>query len=152
MSDPILKTRPTNQAEKTLRTRFADHVADQSDRMDKLAQQLITLELAVPALYATAVKLVHGEKATVAADGWLIGAFVVWSVALALTLASLIPRGWKVDPTLLEEDITGEAQPSGAMSIGAYFHRSAVYKRRFLLPAIGLFWLGTILAVVTVFR
>ena len=59
--------------------------------MDKLAQQLITLELAIPGIYATAVKLTAGADATVTVDTGVIGAFLCWFAALLLALVSLIP-------------------------------------------------------------
>jgi hypothetical protein len=150
MSDNVLSTRPINSSEKVLRDKFAEQLAGQSEQMDSLARQLITLELAVPGIYAAVLKLVQGDKATVQINNLLIGAFVCWSLALGLTLFSLIPRDWKVDPTLLKPDVAGSDQPSGSLSIEEFFSKSARYKRRLLIPAAILFWLGIVGAALVV--
>jgi hypothetical protein len=65
MNDQPLTTRPPDAYEAKIKEKYAESFAGQSDLMDKLAQQLLTLELAIPGLYATVLKLVAGDKATV---------------------------------------------------------------------------------------
>ena len=77
-SEPVLTPRPVAGPETVLRNKFAESLVSQSDLMDKLAQQLITLELAIPGIYATVLKLTAGADATVAVDAWVIGAFACW--------------------------------------------------------------------------
>ena len=151
MSDTPIMTRPVNAAEKMLRQKFAESVAGQSEQMDKLAQQLITLELAVPGLYAAVLQLVHGKEATVTVDRWLYLTFGCWFLALALTLFSLIPRRWQVDPTLLKGDIAGDDGPVDALSLEEFFYKAAQWKRRLLIAATLLFWLGVLGATLFVF-
>ena len=64
----VLPSRPVTSSETVLRDKFAESIVGQSELMDRLAQQLITLELAIPGLYATALKLLSGDAATVALD------------------------------------------------------------------------------------
>ena len=148
MSDTPLSTRPLNSSEMALRNKFAENIAGQSELMDKLVQQLIALELAIPGLYATVLKLTQGEAATLSPSLWLYAAFGCWSLALIVTLVSLVPRQWRVDPTVLRQD---PAQPSNELGLEQFFFVSARYKRRLLIPAIVLFWLGIVCAALVIF-
>lgn len=148
MSDTLIPTRPPNKGEELLREKFAESIAGQSELMNKLARQLITVELAIPGLYATVLKLAQGEDATLPQNNWLYVTAVLWFAALLLTLISLIPRSWQVDPSILKEDPAGDGQ---ALGLEEFFGRSARYKRRLLIPACLLFWLGILTAVLTVF-
>jgi hypothetical protein len=143
----ILPTRPVNSAEKVLREKFAESFAGQAEQMDKLGQQLITLELAIPGLYATVLKLTEGETATLSVDGWFIFTFGFWLAALTLTLIALVPRNWHVDPTILKPDPSGKTK---TVDLETFFRKSAQYKRRLLIPAIVLFWLGILGAAIIV--
>lgn len=148
MNDQPIATRPPNSSEKLLRDKFMERYAAQSDRLDKLGQQLITLELAIPGLYATVLKLTQGDKVTVPADGWLYFTFACWFIALLLTLVSLIPRSWRVDAAILQRD---PVQPDGPLGLEDFFYQSAQYKRRLLIPAILIFWLGIFGAALVLF-
>ena len=148
MSDTPIPTRPPNKGEELLREKFAESIAGQSKLMDKLGRQLITLELVIPGLYATVLKLAQGKDATLPVNNWLYATFLFWFVALLLTLISLIPRNWQVDPTILKRDPAGQGK---ALGLEDFFHKSARYKRRLLIPACLLFWLGILTAILTVF-
>lgn len=148
MTNDSIDLRPPNPSEKLLREKFVESIANQSELMDKLAQQLLTLELAIPGLYATVLKLLQGDQATLPVNNWLYFTFACWFAALALTLVSLIPRDWKVDPTILQKDPTGKGNVRG---LEEFFNDSARYKRRLLVPAILLFWLGILSAALIVF-
>ncbi len=143
----ILATRPPSEGENLLRNKFAESIAGQSELMDKLGQQLITLELAIPGLYATVLKFTQGDTATAARNQWLYLAFGCWFVALALTLASMVPRHWRVDPTILRQD---PAQKNDMLGLEDFFYKSAQYKRWLLIPACVLFWLGVLSAALLV--
>ena len=148
MDDQPIMTRPISSSEKLLRDKFYERYAAQSDLMDRLAQQLITVELAVPGLYAAVLKLTQGEQATAAVGGWLYATFACWLAALLLTLASLTPRHWRVDPAVLQGD---PARQDGPLGLQEFFQYSARYKRRLLIPSIVLFALGTLSATLFVF-
>ena len=147
-SEPVRTTRPVAGSETVLRNKFAESLVGQSDLMDKLAQQLITLELAVPGIYATALKLTAGDDATITLDSWVIAAFVCWFVALVLALVSLIPRTWQVDPTVLRRDAGAKDVPLG---LEDFYRQSAAYKRRLLIPSTLLFAIGIALSAWSVF-
>jgi len=145
MNDQPIKTKPLSDSAKYLREKFYEQYANQSEQMDTLARQLITIELAIPGLYATVLKLTQGDKATVTVDNWLIFTFGCWFLALALTLLALFPRNWKVDPTIIKSDPTGKSR---AMSLEDYFYKSARYKFWLLAAACLLFGAGIVGAVV----
>ena len=148
MNDKPIAARPVSPAATLLREKFYEQFAAQSEQMDKLARQLITLELAIPGLYATVLKLIQGKDAVVPADGWLYFTFICWFLALLLTLVSLVPRRWQVDPTVVKGNA---ASREPVMGLEDFFVRSALYKRRLLIPAIFLFWLGILGAAALVF-
>jgi hypothetical protein len=143
---PIIATAPLSPQDELLRNKLTEDVTAQAGRMDELAKQLITLELALPGLYATALKLVAGIKATLAASTWLYLAFGCWALALLLAIASLIPRDYRVDPDRLR----GGPSADGLLSIEGYFRRAARIKRWHLLPSCALFFVGIWFAVLTV--
>lgn len=147
MTDEPITSRPVNSSEKVLRDKFAENIAGQSEQMDRLAQQLITLELAIPGLYATVLKLLQGDKATLSLNGWLYFTFGCWLLALLLALASLIPRRWQVDPTILKQDPAGGQT---TLSLEQFFQKSAQHKRRLLIPSILLFWAGILSAALLI--
>jgi hypothetical protein len=144
MSDnqPVsISTRPVSDSNKLLRQKFYEQFAAQSEQMDKLAGQMLTLELAIPGLYAAVLKLTQGDGATVAANGWFYLTFGSWLIALLLTLISLIPRRWKVNPAVLQDD---PLDRSPAVGLETFFQRSALYKRSLIIAAALFFWLGII--------
>ena len=62
MSQEITPTRPPTSGEITLRNRFNESLADQDTLMGKVAGRLLTVELAIPGLYATVLKFIRGEE------------------------------------------------------------------------------------------
>jgi hypothetical protein len=147
MSKSPLSTRPLTSSETVLRDKFAESLVGQSELMDKVAQQLITLELAIPGLYATVLKLIAGEKGTVAVNNWVYGSFGCWFLALLFTLVSLFPRQWEVDPTVLRAGVN-----SKVLGLEDFYYRSARYKFWLLIPSAILFALGILCAAVWVFQ
>ncbi len=146
MSDKPISTRPPNENENLLRKKFYESIAAQSDLMDKLGERLLTLELGIPGLYATVIKLTSGDKATVAFDGALGVTLGCWLLALLLTLAALTPRNWRVDPSVLKQDPKKFAEGLG---IEDFFTRSAQYKRLLLIGSAMLFFAGIVAAIFT---
>jgi hypothetical protein len=142
-----IRTAPLSRQDHLLRDKLIEDIAGQSSRMDDLARQLIALELAVPGIYATALKLVAGDKGTISTGAWLYLAFACWALALALALVSLVPRKHPVDTSRLFADDGDRDSP---LSIEGYFRHSALHKLRLLLPSCWLFFVGILSAVVTV--
>jgi hypothetical protein len=147
MSKKAISTRPLDENELLLRKKFYESVTAQSDLMDKLAERLLTLELAIPGLYATALKLVSGDKATVTVDIAFYITFGCWLAALALTLLALTPKKWTVDATILKQDPKKFNQ---ALGIEDFFNQSALRKRRLVTASSVLFFAGIISAVFTI--
>lgn len=155
-----INTIPPSPVEKKLLEKFAETIAGQCDLLDQLARQLITLELALPGLYATVLKLVSGDKATLQPSVILWIAFGCWLAALLLTLISLIPRKWLVNREIMQQNPRqnskqdpkqGRRVKTRELGIEDFFKKSARYKRRLLLPACLLFFAGIVCAAIAIF-
>lgn len=146
MSNNLTNTRPLTENEKILRQKFYESIVGQSDLLDKLGERLLTLELGIPGLYAAVIKLTSGDKATVAFDWALVATLGCWLAALVLTLISLTPRNWHVDPSVLKQD---PQKIADGLGIEDFFTRSAQYKRRLLVASAALFFAGIVFAIFT---
>ena len=146
MSNQPISTQPLGENEKLLE-KFHESIAAQSDLMDKMSERLLTLELAIPGLYATALKLVSGEKATVRLNAAFYVTFACWLAALILTLIALTPKKWVVDSTILRQDPQKFYEGLG---IEDFFEQSAVYKRRLIVASSVLFFAGVFSAAYTI--
>ena len=82
MANKPISTRPLNGNEILMREKFYETITAQSDLMDKLSERLLTLELAIPGLCATVLKLMRGDKAMVAVNIALYITFACWLLAL----------------------------------------------------------------------
>lgn len=146
----VYASRPPTTGESKLVEKFHERLADQSKQMDELARQMITIELAVPGLYAAILALIHGDKATLPA-GWPTAlAFGCWFAALLLTFVALFPRDYRVNTSILRADPA--AAESGVMGVEDFFRRAAEYKKRWLLMAALAFWAGIAAAVLVLFQ
>lgn len=146
MAKEPIPTRPVSENENLLRKKFYESIAAQSDLMDKLAERLLTLELGIPGLFATVLKLTRGDKATLTINAALNIAFALWLLALILTLLALTPRKWTVDTTILKQD---PKKFDEGLGIEDFFNQSALYKRRLLTVSSLLFFAGIFAAVFT---
>jgi len=147
MPNKPISARPLNENEKLLREKFYESIVVQSDLMDKLSERLLTLELAIPGLYVTALKLMRGDKATVTINAALYVTFAFWLLALIFTLMALTPKRWKVDPFILKQDPEKFGQVLG---IEDFFEQSALYKRRLMISSSMFFFMGILSAMFTV--
>ena len=146
MANQPISTRPVSDNEKLLRQKFYESIAAQSDLMDKLSEKLLTLELAIPGLFATVLKLTRGEDARLTINNALNLAFACWLIALILTLIALTPKKWIVDVTVLKQD---PAKFSEGLGIEDYFEQSSLYKRRLIIASSLLFFIGIFSAIFT---
>ncbi|MCB1762590.1 MAG: hypothetical protein KDI27_05570 [Gammaproteobacteria bacterium] len=145
MEDQPIRTTPPNRRDLLIQEKYIEEIAAQAERLDALGRQLITLELAVPGLYATLFKLVSGEKATMMLNSSIYIAFVCWLLALVLSLWSLVPRTYTVDPRHLE----GRNHcASNSISVMDFFYCSARFKRRLLIPSGLLLFAGVFVVAV----
>ncbi|MES9905401.1 MAG: hypothetical protein ABW168_22335 [Sedimenticola sp.] len=145
MNNQSISTRPPSPGEALLRERFTDEITGQPERLDALARQLLTLELAIPGLYATVLKLIQGKEATLTGGFSLYMTFGCWLFALLLTLIGLFPRRYAVDPSIIRR--TEPAEEGQMMSVEAFFMESARYKYRLLGCAAAFFFAGVISAI-----
>lgn len=133
MSDePALKTRLPEKQSHQMQELFYDAVANQAALMDKLAQTMLTLELAIPGLYATLLKLVSNYYYLYLSCA-LILAFIFWLIALTTTLIAIIPKQYDVNVNEIRNT---------EHSIETFFYQSARYKWRLLLISIISFIAG----------
>lgn len=147
MSNQTITTRPLSDNEKLLREKFYESMYAQSDLLDKLSGHLLTLELAVPGLYAAVLKLVSGDTATLKINPALYLTFACWLMALLLTLIALTPKKWVVDPGILKQD---PKKLSEALGVEDFFEQSALYKRRLVIASSLFFFAGIISIVFTI--
>lgn len=146
MKDQPIPARPLDENEAALRKKFYESITAQADLMDRLAERLLTLELGIPGLFATVLKLIRGDSATLLINPALYLAFGLWLLALILTLAALTPKKWTVDPNILRQD---PRKFSAGLGIEDYFTQSALHKRRLLVASSLLFFAGIFSAIFT---
>lgn len=140
----VFASRPPTPGERALIEKFHERLADQSTLMDELARQMVTVELAVPGLFAAVLALLRGQDATLPAGPLVVVTFGCWLLALVLTFVALFPRNYRVDPTVLRRD---PAAAGDTLGVEDFFRKSAEYKRRLLVAAAVVFWLGIAAAV-----
>ena len=148
MSGKVISTHPESENEKLLRKKFYEDIAAQSERVDALSAHLLTLELAIPGIYATVLKLVRGGDATLQHLGAIWWTFGFWFIALILTLIALTPRKWKVNPRVFKQDKS--LMKKEGLGIEDYFRKSANYKRYLALFSSLFFFVGIVIAVFTI--
>ena len=139
MSNQPLTTKPLDSYHKKLKDKYAESFAEQSNLMNKLAQQLLSLELAIPGLYATFFKLIRSDKSVMQENYAIYAAFGLWLISLILNLVALIPRKWKVNRELL---VRNPESKNPELGIEDFFLESACYKRRLIIASTVLFFLG----------
>jgi hypothetical protein len=143
-SNPAIKTRPPSSPNDiALLEKFSNEIVKQSDRLDDLAKQLFTLELAIPGIYATVLKLVSGEKGVFVHSSFLYITLLLWFMAFATTLVSLFPRKYQVMQDVARRDTPSDSEK---LSVEEFYISSAAYKYRALAVASLCFFGGVITA------
>ena len=133
-----VSTQPLSTIDKKLDEKFAESIAEQSKLMDEIGKQLLTIELAIPGIYATILKLISGEEATLHGGVWVVVTFGLWLVALVVTFFAIVPNRYRVDTNRPDE-------------IERFFMQSARDKYRMLLASAFLFFVGVIASLFTIF-
>ena len=132
-----VKTAPLSTIDKKLEEKLAEEIVNQSSLMDDIGKQLITLELAIPGIYATALKLTT-QDATASYGGiFLFLTFLLWFIALMFTFFAIFPAEYRVDTKRLD-------------SIEDFFSKSARYKRKKLMISAFIFFAGVITSIFTI--
>lgn len=147
MSNKPISIRPLNDNEKFLREKFYEAIVVQNELLDKWSERLVTLELAIPSLYVSVLKLVAEDKAIMMVNAVLYSTFGCWLLALTLTLVALFPKKWKVVPTVLKQDPAKMAKEG--LGIADFFEKSADYKRGLLVASSVLVFAGIVSAAFT---
>ena len=147
MSQAIIPTVPEDPGDEILRQKFYESVAEQDRLVSKVTGQVLTVELAIPGLYATVLQLLRGESGTIDLSLAFYLTYACWLLALLLTLVALIPRKWQVDPDILAQDPRKKIK---VLSLKEFFYRSAAYKRRLLIASCVLFFAGILFAGFTI--
>lgn len=119
---------------------FAKDITEQNRLMDDIAKQLISMELAIPALYATVLKLIYGKDATIIDGGYilLIG-FVFWFLSLVVTFVAIFPQKYTIDKSNISE-------------IEGFYTQSAKYKAKYLSLGAILFFMGVLSSVISMIK
>ena len=148
MSDKPISTRPLTDNEKFLREKLYETIAAQNELLDKWSERLLTLELAIPSLYATVLKLIAGDKATITVNLAFYITFGCWLLALIVTLTALFPKKWTVATTVLKQDPSKMVKEG--LGIEDFFEKSAQYKRQLLVVSCVLFFAGIFSSAFTI--
>ncbi len=139
MEEIEVKTTPLSNRDRKLQEKFTEEIVNQSSLMDSIGKQLITIELAIPGVYATALKLTVDNDATPQHGAILLSlTFLLWFIALAFTFLAMFPRQYKVNIERLDE-------------IEKFFTQSAKYKRRMLMISAFIFFAGVTTSIFTIF-
>lgn len=139
MPKNTITTRPINENEDFLRRKFYETIVAQNELLDKISERLITLELAVPSLYVTILRLVRGDNEVLVINYALYTTFACWLVSLILTMMALFPRKWKVDLSIIRQD---PDKFKDGLGIEDFYEKSANYKRVLLVFASIIFFSG----------
>ena len=132
------KTKPLDNMDKKLQEKFAEDFASQGTLMDGMGKQLLTLELAMVGIYATVLKLIAGNNATLE-QGWSVGiTFLFWLMAVVATVLAIFPEEYEVDSSKMDE-------------IKRYFYVSARKKAKMLIASVALFFVGVGVSIVAMF-
>ena len=145
MTTEILNGQPPQPADETLLKAYHDAIIKQADLYVDLAKELLKLELAIPGIYAAALKLVTDQFPYVPL---VAAAFGFWLLALVATLRALFPRRYVVLHDAVQR--VDRAGSDGPLSIEEFLQQSAQDKRRLLLWAIPLFFIGIAAAAAAV--
>jgi hypothetical protein len=139
MPKNTITTRPINENEDFLRRKFYETIVAQNELLDKISERLITLELAVPSLYVTILRLVRGDNGVLVINYALYTTFACWLVSLILTMMALFPRKWKVDLSIIRQD---PDKLNDGLGIEDFYEKSANYKRVLLVFSSIIFFSG----------
>ena len=141
----ILNGQPPQPADEALLKAYHDAVIKQADLYVDLAKEMLKLELAIPGIYAAALKLVTNQPP----NALLVAtAFGFWLLALVATLRALFPHRYAVLHNAVQR--VGRAESDGPLTIEEFLQQSAQDKRRLLLWAIPLFFIGIAAAAAAV--
>lgn len=123
------KGRPPNKEEEFIKEKYLEGISKQPELMDSIAKQMLTLELAIPGLYVSALKLSNSKLGAASLSYDIYFAFAFWLLSLVCVVGALIPRKYKVN----YDDHT---------AIRDSFFQTARYKLQWIIASISTFAAG----------
>jgi len=155
LSSTPISTQPSSSTDQLLIDKLDENIVEQSLRLDDLAKLLVTLELSIPGLYVAALRLATPQtKLPAESVSLLISqpalsfAFVLWFIALGLSLYALFPKNYTVDRHTIRNSPPHEFKTP--LSIDAFFTLSARHKRRYLVGSCLCFFAGVCAAAYSI--
>jgi len=126
--------------DRTIIESFAKDITEQNRLMDDIATQLITMELAIPALYATGLKLIYGKDAVMLEGGIvLLLGFGFWFLSLIFTFVAIFPKKYSIDKNSISE-------------IEGFYSQSARYKATYLSWGAIFFFVGILFSLLSMMK
>lgn len=118
---------PLDQA---LQRQVIDDFTQQNQLLSDSAKTLLSLQIAIPTLFAALLKMQAGKDAilnldTVSSSFFVIAAFLFWLLGLYLSLNALNPKRYYVDPHLLQTPADNKQQ---ALDIYSFYQASTNHK------------------------
>lgn len=131
---PTIKGRPPNTEETFIKEKYLESISQQPALIHDVIKQLFTVELAIPGIYITILKLNHDEKQAIVVSDELYFVFACWLVSLVCIIIALIPRSYRVNP----DDHT---------ALRESFFKVALYKFTWLIASTTAFITGLFFAI-----
>lgn len=125
--EPIIGQAP-NDEDTFLKEKHLESISKQPELMDSIAKQMLTLELAIPGLYVSAIR-VSDKLGKINPTCALYLAFASWLLSLVFIIVALVPRAYSVNP----DDHT---------AIRDSFYKTARYKLNWIIASIIAFASG----------
>lgn len=143
-----------SQFNKDLQEGFNKDFLGQSARLLDTAKSLLTLQIAIPGLYAALLKMFSGDDATILQSDYLgalliAGSFLFWLLGLGFSLFALKPDKYLVNPSVLSRTSVSEDAPDSTFSgLFEMYQNSASRKYTLVVFSSVLTMLGLILMVI----
>lgn len=131
---PVIKGRSPNKEEIFINEKYLESISKQPELMDSVAKQLLTLELAIPGIYASVLKLVSSGEKPLSLSTDLYFVFACWLVSLICIIMAIIPRTYKADL-------------NDKTAIRKSFFEAALYKFTWILASVATFVAGLFFAI-----
>ncbi len=133
---------------KHLQESFAQDFSEQGKRLDETAKQLLTLQIALPSVFAALLKLLAGKDAFLAMNDVMsttlvCGAFISWIAAVFFSLRALKPEHHQVNPNVLENRSTDKT----FFGLLDFYQHNAARKHQHISVSTVLTVLGLVLMI-----
>lgn len=134
-----IKGQPLDAEDNLILEKHIESISRQPILMEDLAKQLLTLELAIPGIYISVIKLISGDnsgdKSKFILSSELYYVFSFWLVSVICIIIALLPRPYKIKNS---NDLT---------EIRQSFYQAARYKYLWILASLATFIIGLIFSL-----